>query len=115
MSKYIPKQGDIVWLDFNPQSGHEQSGRRPALIVWNNEMLKRVSGFAQVCAISNTDNGFPLHVKIDGASKTSGFIFCEQNKVLDLNARNVEFKDRVTNDVLEQVINILYSSIEIID
>ena len=110
---YTPKQGDIIWVDFNPQSGREQKGRRPALVVWNNEMIKRIPGLCQVCAISHTDNGFPLHVKLDSVSKnTDGFVFCEQHKVLDLNARNAEFKDKVSNEVLDKVINILIASIE---
>lgn len=111
--KYKPKQGDIVWLDFNPQSGHEQSRRRPALIVWNNDMLNKIPGLSQVCAISTTDNGFPLHVPLDNKSKnTTGFVLCEQNRVLDLNARNASYKDKVSNDVLNKVIDILIAEIE---
>lgn len=111
--KYIPKQGDIVWIDFNPQSGHEQKGRRPALILWNNTMLKKIPGMSLVCAISHTDNNFPLHVKLDSESKnTDGYVLCEQNRVLDLTARNVEYKDRVSKKVLDQVIDILIAQIE---
>jgi len=109
---YKPKQGDIVWIDFNPQSGHEQKGRRPALIVWNDEMLRRIPGMSQVCAISHTDNGYPLHIKLDSEStNTDGYILCEQNRVLDLNARNVEYKDHVSIDVLDKVLEILYAMI----
>lgn len=111
--KYKPKQGDIVWIDFNPQSGHEKKGRRPALIVWNDEMLKRIPGMSQVCAISNTDNGFPLHVRLDETSNnTTGYVMCEQNRVLDLDARNIEYKDSVSKQVLKQVIDILIAEIE---
>ena len=98
---YQPKSGDIIWIDLDPQSGHEQKGRRPALVVWGNAALKHVPGLAQLCAISNTDNGFPLHVALDSESEnTTGFVFCEQNKVLDLNARNAEYKDHVSEKVL---------------
>lgn len=111
---YIPKQGDIVWLDFNPQSGHEQKGRRPALIVWNDDMLKRIPGMSMVCAISHTDNNFPLHVKLDKESKnTDGYILCEQNRVLDLKARKVRYKDKVSKEILKQVVDILIAQIEI--
>ena len=111
--KYIPSQGDIVWLDFNPQAAHEQKGRRPALIVWNDKLLKRIPGMSQVCAISHTSNGFPLHVKLDEESlNTDGYVLCEQKRVLDLNARNAEYKDRVSDKVLNEVINILIASIE---
>ena len=103
---YQPKSGDIIWVDFNPQAGHEQRGRRPALVVWGNDALRRIPMMAQVCAISNTDNGFPLHVALE-SKNTTGFVFCEQSKVLDLEARNAEYKDRVSEEVLQKVKNIL--------
>ena len=105
---YQPKSGDIIWIDFNPQAGHEQRGRRPALVVWGDEALRRIPMMAQVCAISNTDNHFPLHVPLDNACQnTTGFVFCEQNRVLDLEARNAEYKDTVSKEVLERVKGIL--------
>lgn len=110
---FQPKSGDIIWIDLNPQKGHEQKGRRPVLVVWGNSTLKHVPGLAQVCAISNTDNGFPLHVALDKESKnTTGFVLCEQNKVLDLEARNAEYKDCVSNKVLQQVKNILKAMLD---
>ncbi|OUO36401.1 type II toxin-antitoxin system PemK/MazF family toxin [Flavonifractor sp. An306] len=110
---YQPKQGDIVMLYFDPTAGHEQAGYRPALVVWGNDTLERIPGLAQVCAISNTDNGFPLHVPLDADSTcTTGFVLCEQNKVLDLNARHVKFRDRVSEKVLQEVLNILRAMID---
>ena len=105
---YQPKSGDIIWVDFNPQSGHEQRGRRPALVVWGDDALRMIPMMAQVCAISNTDNGFPLHVPLaseDGS--TTGFVFCEQNRVFDLEARNAEYKGRATLEVMTRVKGIL--------
>ncbi len=105
---YQPKSGDIIWVDFNPQTGHEQRGRRPALVVWGNDALEMIPMMAQVCAISNTDNGFPLHVPLDSASEnTTGFVLCEQSKVFDLRARNAVYKDRVSPEVLDRVKGIL--------
>ena len=105
---YQPKSGDIIWIDFNPQAGHEQRGRLTALVVWGYEALRIIPMMAQVCAISNTDNHFPLHVPLDNACKnTTGFVFCEQNRVLDLEARNAEYKDSVSKEVLERVKGIL--------
>ena len=105
---YQPRSGDIIWVDFHPQSGHEQRGRRPALVVWGNDALELIPGMAQVCAISNTDNGFPLHVPLDEvSSSTTGFVLCEQNRVFDLEARHAEFKDRASEEVLLRVKNIL--------
>ena len=105
---YQPKSGDIIWIDFDPQAGHEQKGRRPALVVWGDDALRRIPMMAQVCAISNTDNHYPLHVSLENACKnTTGFVLCEQNRVLDLEARNAEYKDTVSKEVLEQVKGIL--------
>lgn len=113
MSSYQPKQGDIVWISLNPQAGHEQAGRRPALIVWGNDALKHVPGLAQVCPISNTDNGFPLHVPLDeGSSCTTGFVLCEQSKVLDLRERKAEYKDCVSQEVLLEVCSILKAMLD---
>lgn len=105
---YQPRSGDIIWIDFAPQAGHEQRDRCPALVVWGDEALHRIPMMAQVCAISNTDNQFPLHVPLKGACKdTMGFVFCEQNRVLDLEARNAEYKDSVSKETLEKVKGIL--------
>lgn len=105
---YQPKSGDIIWIDFDPQSGHEQKGRRPALVVWGDDALSLIPMMSMVCAISNTDNGFPLHVPLDAKSKdTTGFILCEQSRVLDLASRNAEYKDRASSDVLNRVKGIL--------
>ena len=110
---YTPTQGDIVWLDLSPQAGHEQAGRRPCLIVWGDDALSVAKGLAQVCPISNTDNGFPLHVPLDEVSKdTKGFVLCEHSKTVDLTARNVEFKDRVSEEVLHEVLSILHSLLD---
>ena len=105
---YQPKSGDIIWLDFDPQAGHEQKGRRPALVVWGNDTLDLIPNMAQVCAISNTDNNFPLHLPLKGAAKnTAGFVLCEQNRVVDLIARNAEYKDKVSDELLQRIKNVL--------
>ena len=104
-----PRQGDIVDISLDPQAGHEQAGRRPALVVWGNDTLNLIPGMALLCPISNTDNGFPLHIPLDSFSKhTTGYVLCEQSKVLDLNERNASFRDRASNAVLQQVLDILH-------
>ena len=62
--QYRPAQGDIILLHFNPQAGHEQRGQRPALVV-SNDVFNRFTKIAMVCPITNTDKGFPLHVRLD--------------------------------------------------
>jgi hypothetical protein len=71
------KQGDIIWLDFDPQAGHEQRGRRPALIV-SNQSFNNFSKLAIVCPITSRDKDHPFHIKLDDRTKTSGVILCDQ-------------------------------------
>ena len=70
---YSPKQGDIVFLDFSPQSGHEQAGRRPGVVISNEQFFIRTK-FAVVCPITNTSNKFPLHIPLGDRTKTTGVI-----------------------------------------
>ena len=67
------EQGDIVYLDFNPQAGHEQRGRRPAVVISNN-MYNRFSKMLMLCPITNTNKEHPFHIKLDGRTKTTGVI-----------------------------------------
>jgi mRNA interferase MazF len=106
------KQGDIIWLDFDPQAGHEQRGRRPALIV-SNESFNNFSKLAIVCPITNRDKDHPFHIKLDGRTKTSGVILCDQVRTLDINARNFEHIENVADDILLDVLDIINGFIEI--
>jgi mRNA interferase MazF len=109
---YTPKQGDIIYLDFDPQAGHEQRGRRPALVV-SNLTYNRATKLALVCPITNTDRSFPLHVALDVRTKTTGFIMCEQVKSLDIIFRNASFQESLPDDLMHEVFDILYSIVEI--
>jgi mRNA interferase MazF len=104
-------QGDIVKLDFTPQSGHEQAGYRPALVV-SNDFFNSKTNFAIVCPITNTMNSFPLHVQLDGRTQTTGVIMCEQIKSLDIRQRNCRFVEKLPEDILGRVINIVFAEIE---
>ncbi len=107
---YKPLQGDIVTMDFNPQAGHEQAGRRPALIV-SNSSYNKYTQMAIVCPITNTDNSFPLHVALDTRTHTTGVVLCEHVKTLDLNARNASFKEQLPTDLLSEVLERIQLSI----
>ena len=111
--KYIPEQeqGDIVFLDFDPQAEHEQSGKRPALFV-SNYTYNKFTSLAMLCPITNTVRNFPLHVELDERTKTTGVIMCEQIKALDIYAKNVSFCEKVPKDILEEVIDIIIGSVE---
>lgn len=109
---YIPQQGDIVYLDFDPQAGHEQKGRRPALVV-SNFTYNKITRMALVCPITNTNRGFPLHVGLDDRTQSTGFIMCEQVKALDIEIRNASLKEKAPDDIVKEVFDILYGIIEI--
>lgn len=107
---YNPKQGDIVMMDFQPQAGHEQRGRRPALVI-SNESFHRFTRMAFVCPITNTNRGYPMHVELDVRSKTTGVIMCEQAKSLDYTARNAVLVERAPDDILSEVLERIRLSI----
>ena len=103
--KYIPNKGDLVILTFDPQAGHEQRGRRPALVVSNYQFNKGV-GFALVCPITNTNRDFPFHVAVEG-EQIDGFILTEQVKSIDYEARKIKFVERLNDNRLDEVMGII--------
>ena len=107
------KQGDIIKVSFDPRSGHEQAGYRPVLVVSNNEFIRRTK-LAIVCPITNTNNSFPLHVKLDSRTKTTGVVLCEHIRTLDLNARQCKHVEKIPSDLLKSVTDIIAAEVEII-
>ena len=105
------KQGTIIKVNFNPQKGHEQAGYRPALVI-SNDVFNQKTNLTIVCPITNTNNNFPLHIPLDERTKTTGVILCEYIKSLDLKTINYEVVENLPNDILENVIDIIYSEIE---
>ena len=106
------KQGDIIKVSFNPQKGHEQAGVRPALVI-SNDGYHRYAKLSIVCPITNTEKNFPLHVKLDERTKTTGFILCEHIRTLDLSARNHEIIESIPIDILQEVLSIVQAELEI--
>lgn len=105
------KQGTIIKVNFNPQAGHEQAGFRPAIVI-SNDIFNQKTNLTIVCPITNTNNQFPLHVPLDERTKTTGVILCEHIKSLDLNNRTYQVIEKLPEDILKKVINIVYSEIE---
>jgi mRNA interferase MazF len=101
---YIPDSGDIVWLTFNPQAGHEQSGRRPALVVSPAAYNEKV-GLALFCPVTNQIKGYPFEVLLPENFKVTGAILSDQVKSLDWKVRKAEFSDRISQSELEEVIS----------
>lgn len=107
------KQGDIIKVSLDPRKGHEQAGFRPALVISNNEFMKRTK-LAIVCPVTNTDNNFPLHVRLDGRTSTTGVILCEHIRTLDLSSRQHKVIEKVPEDILRTVTNIVFAEVEVI-
>jgi mRNA interferase MazF len=106
MTAYVPKQGDIFAVTFDPQSGHEQKGRRPALVV-SKDLFNRSTGLAIICPVTNAERGFPFHVPIPKGSKLTGFIMVEQVKSVDFRARRARKIEHVNDELLSEVLSIL--------
>jgi mRNA interferase MazF len=108
----VVKQGDIIWLNFDPQTGHEQQGRRPALVVSNNT-FNRFSSLVMVCPITHTDKSHPFYMRLDDRSKTSGVILCDQVRMLDIYARDFEYIEKLSKALLFDVVDIINGFSEI--
>ena len=106
MAVYIPKQGDMIAVTFDPQSGHEQKGRRPALVV-SKELFNRNTGMAIVCPVTNTKRDYPFHVPISSGSNLTGFVMVEQVKSVDFHSRRAKKIESVGDDLLSEVLSIL--------
>lgn len=102
------KQGDIIVMDFSPQRGHEQRGRRPAIVLSNN-ILNQHSSVALVCPITNTNKNHPFHIELDERTQTTGVILCDQAKMLDIKARNAEFKEECPEDIWNEAKDLIIS------
>ena len=100
---YIPRRGDLVWLDFNPQAGHEQTGRRPALVISPDIYNKKV-GLALFCPISTQVKGYPFEVLLPPNSLVQGVVLSDQIKSLDWKVRKAKVISRIPDDVLQEVL-----------
>ena len=111
---YIPNQGDIIIMDFDPQAGFEQKGRRPALAISNNKYNKHCK-MAIVCPITNTDKAdkkHAFHIRLDSNTQTTGVILCDQVRALDISARSAKYKESVPDEILDEAIDLICSFIE---
>ena len=106
MPAYIPSKGDYVAVTFDPQSGHEQKGRRPALVVSNN-LFNKHTGLAMVCPITNRQRDFPFHVAVGEDGPLTGFIMVEQVKSIDFCARRARRIARASTAVMDEVLSLL--------
>ncbi len=100
---FIPDRGDIIWITFNPQAGHEQAGRRPALVISPVAYNGKV-GLAILCPVTNQIKGYPFEVAIPEGLKVTGAILSDQVKNLDWKARESEFLCKLPNAATQEVL-----------
>ncbi|NLU41660.1 MAG: endoribonuclease MazF [Firmicutes bacterium] len=101
---YIPERGDLIWLTFQPQAGHEQQGRRPAIVVSPAAYNGRV-GLALVCPITAIAKGYPFEVQVPEGIGVSGVVLADQLKSLDWRARGAEYIGKVPSNVMSEIVD----------
>ena len=106
MAKYVPQKGDFIALSFDPQSGHEQKGRRPALVI-SNYLFNKHTGLAIVCPITNTNRKIPFHLPVPDESSLTGFVMVDQVKSVDYATRKAKFIERATDELVMDVLDVL--------
>ncbi len=100
---YVPERGDAIRITLNPQAGHEQSGRRPALVVSPAAYNSKV-GLALLCPITSQVKGYPFEALIPARLKVSGAVLSDQVKSLDWRARRAELIDRLPESTVFEVL-----------
>ena len=105
-------QGDIIRLDFDPQAGHEQKGRRPAIVI-SNSYFNRYSKTILLCPIINTDKNHPFHVRLNTDTRTTGVILCDQLKALNIIAREFDYVEKAPKDIILETLNTIDNFMEL--
>lgn len=99
---YVPRAGDIIWLQFDPQAGHEQGGHRPAVVI-TGEKYNRLSGLMICCPMTSSVKGYPFEVLVNKNSA----ILADQIKSLDWKARKAVFKSKIAPSVFLELKSVL--------
>jgi mRNA interferase MazF len=105
---YCPDRGDIIWLDFNPQAGHEQAGRRPALVI-SPKIYNSKIGLCLLCPIISKVKGYPFEVVVSGLINIKGVVLSDQLKSLDWRIRRAEFIAKASPEMVEEVIALIHT------
>jgi len=95
-------QGDIVIVDFTPTLGHEQMGKRPAVII-SKDKYNNITKQIIVCPITTKTKNLPMRIKLDERIQTQGFVMCDQVRTLDIKARNPVFAEKIPKDILDTI------------
>ena len=101
-----PRRGDLIWLSFTPQTGREQAGRRPALVL-SPEAYNRKTGLALICPVTSKVKGYPFEVPVSTTAGVQGVVLADQLRSLDWRARRAEWIDQAPPKVVEKVLKLL--------
>jgi len=100
---YVPKRGDLIWLDFTPQAGHEQAGRRPAAVISSGQYNRKV-GLLLACPITNRRKQYPFEVLLPDGLPITGVILADQVRSLDWKSRRAVFIGCLGEEVLAEIL-----------
>src|ERR1700681_3621686 len=103
LGSYVPERGDLIWLVFDPQTGHEQAGRRPALVI-SPKSYNAASNLALFCPITSRVKGYPFEAVLPANGKVTGAVLSDQIKSLDWKARKAKFIARTSPEVITEVL-----------
>jgi mRNA interferase MazF len=108
---YVPERGDVVWIALNPQAGHEQAGRRPAVVVSPRSYNGKV-GLGLFCPITSRAKGYPFEVALPAELGIRGVVLADQVKSLDWRVRRAELAARLPDDTCAEVVGKLATLLE---
>ena len=111
VKKYIPKQGDIVFLDFNPTKGHEQAGMRPEVVISTNTFNQNTK-MVMLCPITSNNKEFPTHYQLEDTKRVHGSVLCEHIRSIDYEMRNLKFVEQLSSNDFISVLTLLNACIE---
>ncbi len=109
--RYVPERGDVVWITLHPRAGHEQAGRRPAVVVSPRGYNGRV-GLALFCPITSRVKGYPFEVTLPRGLPVSGVVLADQVKSLDWRARRAELAGRLPREASAEIVGKLATLLE---
>lgn len=99
-------QGDIIWMNFTPQAGHEQAGRRPALVV-SSSKFNATGALTMVCPITHTQTRLAVRPVLPEGMAVTGCVLCDHARFVDLSARDASFAEKAPADLVQAVLDIL--------
>jgi mRNA interferase MazF len=99
----VPQRGDLIWIDFDPQAGREQRGRRPALVL-SPKQYNAKSSLALICPVTSKAKGYPFEVELPTGLEVEGVVLADQLRSLDYQGRRARFISRLPSEKCQEVL-----------